>query len=93
MLFLNENIFLEFAPSADDVWFYFMGLLSRQRTRIVKKPYNHLKYVDVYKEYGLNNKMTLQSQNVEKDFNDVQIHNVLRFFNIQDFQSFLENQD
>ena len=29
----------------------------------------------------------------EKDFNDVQIHNVLRFFNIQDFQSFLENQD
>lgn len=82
--FLNERLFMKLCPNADDVWFYFMGLLSGQTTIVVPHPYNRLKYVDIYKEYGLNKKTTLQSINVANNQNDVQIHNVMEYFNITD---------
>lgn len=82
--FLDENLYMKLAPNADDVWFYFMGILSGQNTRIVKHPCNRLKYVDIYKEYGLNGKSTLQSVNVEQNQNDMQIRAVMEHFNIFD---------
>jgi len=84
--FLDNKLFTKLCPNADDVWFYFMGLLSEQKTIIVPHPYNHLRYVDIYKEYGLNNKSTLQSLNVNQNFNDVQIRNVMNHFHITDKQ-------
>ena len=82
--FLDENLYMKLAPNADDVWFYFMGILSGQNTRIVRHPCNRLKYVDIYKEYGLNGKSTLQSVNVEQNQNDMQIRAVMEHFNISD---------
>lgn len=82
--FLDESLFMKICPKADDVWFYFMGLLSGQKTVIVSRPCNHLKYVDIYKEYGLNGKSTLQAVNVEQNLNDVQIRNVMQYFGIDD---------
>ena len=84
--FLNESLYMRLAPNADDVWFYFMGILSGQNTRIVRHPYNKLKYVDIYKEYGLNGKSTLQSVNVAQSQNDMQIRAVMGYFNISDKQ-------
>lgn len=86
--FLNEELFMKLCPNADDVWFYFMGLLSGQETLIVSNPYNHLKYVDAYKEYGLNGKSTLQAINVEQNHNDIQIKNVMKYFNLDDNKLF-----
>ena len=86
--FLDEHLFMELCPNADDVWFYFMGLLSDQDTVIVPHPYNHLKYVDIYREYGLNSKQTLQSINVEQNLNDLQLKNVMCYFKISDAQLF-----
>ena len=83
-IFLDEYLFMKLCPNADDVWFYFMGLLSNQETIIVPHPYNHLKYVDIYKECGLNGKSTLQSVNVEQNFNDIQIRNVMNHFDLSD---------
>lgn len=82
--FLNENLMMKLCPNADDVWFYFMGILSGQDTVIVPHPYNHLRYVDIYKEYGLNEKLTLQSVNVGQNLNDVQIRNVMTYFGLDD---------
>lgn len=84
--FLDESLYMKLAPNADDVWFYFMGILSGLNTRIVSHPCNRLKYVDIYKEYGLNGKSTLQSVNVEQNQNDMQIRAVMEYFNISDEQ-------
>ena len=75
---------MKLAPKADDVWFYFMGLLAGQKVRIVKHPQNKLKYVDIYKEYGLNGKSSLQAENVGENMNDIQIQNVMKHYGIQD---------
>lgn len=80
--FLNEDLMMSLCPKADDVWFYFMGILSEQDTIIVPHPYNHLRYIDIYKEYGLNSKETLQSINVEQNYNDVQIRKVMAHFGL-----------
>lgn len=82
--FLDESLYMKLAPNADDVWFYFMGILSGLNTRIVSHPCNRLKYVDIYKEYGLNGKSTLQSVNVEQNQNDMQMWAVMEHFNISD---------
>lgn len=82
--FLDENLYMKLAPNADDVWFYFMGILSGQNTRIVRQQCNRLKYVDIYKEYGLNGKSTLQFVNVEQNQNDIQIRNVMNYFGLTD---------
>lgn len=82
--FLDENLYMKLAPNADDVWFYFMGILSGLNTRIVGHPCNRLKYVDIYKEYGLNGKSTLQSVNVVQNQNDRQIRAVMEHFSISD---------
>lgn len=82
--FCKSELFMKLAPKADDVWFYFMGLLAGQKVRIVKHPQNKLKYVDIYKEYGLNGKSSLQAENVGENMNDIQIQNVMKHYGIQD---------
>lgn len=82
--FLDESVFMKYCPNADDIWFYFMGLLSGEETIIVPSPHNKLKYVDIYKEYGLNNKTTLQSANVQGNMNDVQFRRVMEYLNLTD---------
>jgi len=83
-VFFNKKVIMKLCPNADDVWFFFMGLESNIETVIVPHPYNKLKYVDIYKEYGLNDKFTLQSVNVEQNLNDVQMKAVMDYFNISD---------
>jgi hypothetical protein len=82
----DEKIFLKLAPTADDIWFYFMVIMNNRKYKIVKRPYNHLKCTDVYKEYGLNDKKTLASLNVNQGKNDVQFSAVMKYYNF-DFSS------
>lgn len=81
---LNIKLFSKLSPKADDVWFYFMVLSQGTEICLVDKPYNKLKCVDVYKEYGLNDKSSLQHENVEQNLNDVQIRNIMSYYNISD---------
>lgn len=91
-LFLNSDIFMNICPNADDIWFYFMGIFSGQKTMVVSHPHNHLKYVDIYKEYGLNGNSSLQILNVNHNQNDTQFLNVLNFFNlsVKDFYELIK---
>jgi hypothetical protein len=86
LLFKDYNkfeLFTSFSPLADDVWFYFMAYLNGKKVRIVHKPFNRLKYIDIYKEYGLNNKSTLQSENVLLSRNDEQIKKIMDYYQIE----------
>lgn len=87
----NEALFTKLAPKADDVWFYFMSaVMNGTKIKVVKSPCNHLRYVDIYKEYGLNGKSTLASENVEQNLNDKQIANIISYYGISDLKSILE---
>jgi hypothetical protein len=78
----KKDLFLKLSPYADDVWFYFMIILAKTKVAIVSHPFRNLKYVDIYKEYGLNNKNTLQNINVQNNKNDEQIKSILDFYGI-----------
>ncbi|MCF0124661.1 MAG: glycosyltransferase family 2 protein [Clostridia bacterium] len=80
----KSELFMNLCPKADDVWFFFMGFLAKQIVRLVPNPQNKLKYVDIYKEYGLNGKYSLQSENVGENLNDQQIRNVMNHYGIKD---------
>lgn len=88
----NEALFTKLAPKADDVWFYFMSaVMNGTKIKVVKSPCNQLRYVDIYKEYGLNGKSTLASENVEQNLNDKQIANIMSYYGISDLRNILEN--
>lgn len=81
---VKKELFTKLSPTADDVWFFFMGYLMKQKVRLVERPYTRWVYVDIYKEYGLNDSDTLQSINIEHNMNDKQIRNVMQFYGITD---------
>ena len=78
----NIALFMKLSPLADDVWFYFMTILNKTKIAIVKNPYNKLRYVDIYKEYGLNDMPTLTAENVYNEKNDEQFDAVMQYYNL-----------
>jgi hypothetical protein len=79
----KKDLFLNLAPYADDIWFYFMALLKGTPICVVqKKSCNNVKYVNPYREYGFENGHTLGSGNVNGGGNDRQFKNVLDYYNI-----------
>ncbi|MDR0308203.1 MAG: glycosyltransferase [Chitinispirillales bacterium] len=78
----KKELFLNLAPYADDLWFYFMTILNDTKIRVVKKPCFKIKYVDPYREYGLNNEYTLSTNNLYANFNDKQLQNIIEHYHI-----------
>jgi hypothetical protein len=80
----NIELFMKLSPLADDIWFYFMTILNKTKISIVRKPYTKLRYVDIYKEYGLNDIPTLTADNVYNEKNDEQLAAVMKHYNLED---------
>lgn len=76
---LNEELFMELAPKADDVWFWAMAVLNKTRILVVKDWIRELTYVNPERERGLTNEITLFSFN-KKGGNDLQIEKVLNHY-------------
>lgn len=84
----NEQLFMKLTPLNDDLWFYFMAILNKSPIHVLRKPMLKFKYVDIYKEYGLNDKHTLQAQNVVEGKNDIQITNIMNYYGIFNYNDF-----
>lgn len=80
----NSELYKTLCPKADDVWFFFMGYLSKQKVRVTPHAERRLRYVDIYKEYCLNSKVSLRTDNVFHNLNDVQIKAVMDHYHISD---------
>lgn len=78
----NKEIFQRLAPHADDVWFYFMAILNNRKTRVVKHPCNHPRYVNPYREYNLISGYKLAAINVDNNQNDIQIQNLIKYYDL-----------
>ena len=72
----REDVFLNCAPTADDIWFWIMALANNKKIRLVKDHYNNLINTNIWNT--LLGK-TLYSKN-RKGRNDEQLNNVLKYY-------------
>jgi hypothetical protein len=78
----RQDLFMKLAPYADDIWFYVQAILNKTYIRIVKHPYNKIKYVNPYREYNLISGYKLTAINVDNNQNDIQIQNTLKHYSL-----------
>ena len=76
---LNEELFTELAPKADDVWFWAMALLNNTKIYVTNHHIKALTYVNPERERGLTDQITLFSTN-RTGGNDIQIQKVLKHY-------------
>ncbi len=73
---LREDIFLKYAPKADDIWFWIMALVHGKKIRVVKNHYKTLICTNILHK---KKKKTLYSEN-RNGKNDKQLKNLLKFY-------------
>lgn len=76
----RADIFMALCPFADDLWDYVMALLRGTKTKQIADSYVNVKYVNPYREYGLENGATLAQINVGYDKNDEQLQAILKHY-------------
>jgi hypothetical protein len=76
---LNENLFLNLAPNADDIWFWAMTILNNTKIVSPKNSTKKLTYINPARERGLTNEITLFSSN-KKGGNDIQLAKVIEHY-------------
>ena len=70
---------MEFAPKADDVWFWAMALLNGTKTSVAQNCTKQLTYINPERERGLTNELTLFQTN-KKGGNDLQLEKVINHY-------------
>lgn len=75
----RQDLFLKFAPSADDIWLWFMALLSDRKIRVVKNHIKTLTCINLFRQLGIDKSKSLYSVN-QKGYNDVQINNLMKLY-------------
>lgn len=73
---LRKDIFLKYAPNADDIWLWVMALIHNRKIRVIKNHYKTLIITNLYKHIYAN---TLYKRNYNGG-NDVQLNNLMRFY-------------
>ena len=71
---LRNDIYLKYAPTADDIWFWVMALLSNRKIRVVKNHIKTLSYINL-----IHHILQLRQNKICKQ-NDEQIKNLLKFY-------------
>ena len=74
---LKEDIFMELAPTADDVWLNFIAWVSGLKTKNTDEGLGYLIHIPDSSPKGL------FRQNVLRNQNDVQIKRVIDYLNIK----------
>ena len=74
---LSENKFLKLAPTADDVWFWSMGIINNTKIKIVKSGYPNPHRVNPQRDFNLNDENTLYYEN-SRGKNDNSIENIIK---------------
>lgn len=75
----RKDIFLKYAPHADEVWLWFMALLSNRRIRVVSNHIKTLTVTNFMREIGVCGGRQLYTPN-RLGANDRQIQNLLKFY-------------
>ena len=76
---VDESMFLNLCPAGDDIWFWAMAILKKSKITVIEKPYWDLIYVNLAREWGILNEITLWDSN-KGGQNDIQMKNVIDKF-------------
>lgn len=76
----KEELFLKYAPFADDIWFYIMGLLKGTEKKPVIKSNTTYYFLDLFRQISTHDR--LHDLNVGESKNDTQLRSLLSFYNI-----------
>lgn len=79
-LLLQKDLFMALALYADDIWFWFSVVSAGFSVSIPQKTYKKMIYTNPEREYGISNDFTLAKVNEGKNLNDVQLHNIEKYF-------------
>ena len=71
---LNESLFMELCPKADDIWFWAMAVLNDTKINVVKDNINKVT------EIGYDSYVKLWHLNKLQNFNDVQLNNIFNYY-------------
>lgn len=78
----RKELFMKLTPFADDVWFYFMGILKGTRQIVLKrKGYTYISLDNFYQYFHKHS--SLASINCHMNHNDVQIRNTMKHYNLE----------
>ena len=75
----REDVFLRYAPFADDIWLWIMALVSNRKIRVVKNHIKTLSCTDIFGQTGFKKKKTLYAKN-KNGLNDKQLQELLKFY-------------
>ena len=75
----REDLFLKYAPNADDIWLWIMALLSNRKIRVVKNHIHFLKVIDYLGQIGLKFKQKLYLKNYRGE-NDKQLQALIKLY-------------
>lgn len=75
----NEELFMQLAPNADDLWMWAMAILNNTKMQLVKNNITDLIYLNPKREYGLSSGTTLYKTNSVCD-NDRQLAMILDYY-------------
>lgn len=78
----RRDLFMKLTPLADDVWFFFMEVLKGTRQVVLKR--NGFVYIALDNFYQLfHAHSSLASMNCHENKNDIQIMNVMKYYNLE----------
>jgi hypothetical protein len=83
---VKDELFLKLCPFADDIWFYVMALLQKTRIRRITHGYQHCINFDY--DLKLSSKKGTRLWEINRTNNDIQLKNVLDYYNL--YVSFYE---
>ena len=75
----RKDIFLKYAPTADDIWLWVMALVNNRKIRVVRNHIKTLISVDILGQLGFRKKTTLFAIN-GLGKNDEQLQKLLKFY-------------
>lgn len=87
------TLFQKLSPAADDIWDYFMAYLNKTKIEQIPDSYINVKYVNPYREYGLEVGQTLTQINVGLGKNDEQFKAIMDNYGIMEKEFIKTIQD
>lgn len=86
---LNEALFKQLAPDADDFWFWAMAVLNGYTAIVCNENMEKIAYVNLFQEYRLGKAYTLSQSNVVGQKNDKIFQHLLQHY--PQLRNFLKN--
>ena len=78
----EKELFMSLSPKADDVWFYFMGVLRGTKAKVLKK--DLFLYIPLDNFYQLTHSNSrLSESNCGLGQNDIQINNIMEYYKLK----------